>query len=216
MKSSLLSVWTAAFFLALFSQCVSGKDCVCELKNLVRPFPMEKLDSIRTAANQCTNSVSSTELTEVDVLMLGLQRRLEQLEKSVSLLEKEDDGDLYGAVSLRVIELELAEVLELMGKLKKTINSHKQLSESTAAKVKNMGEGMQELEAFDLSHVVSKQRENQRIKRDLAECQHELRVTPQPPTPRPRLASQHVFPPHAQFSHDRVRIRTKSSRKMNK
>ncbi|MCI4380361.1 hypothetical protein PGIGA_G00239270 [Pangasianodon gigas] len=62
MKSSLLFVWTAAFFLAHFSQCVSGKDCVCELKNLVRPFPIEKLDSIRTAANQCMNSITSTEV----------------------------------------------------------------------------------------------------------------------------------------------------------
>ncbi|KAB5571639.1 hypothetical protein PHYPO_G00227380 [Pangasianodon hypophthalmus] len=193
MKSSLSFVWTAAFFLALFSQCVSGKDCVCELKNLVRPFPVEKLDSIRTAANQCVKSMNAAELLEVDVLMLGLQRRLEQLEKSVSVLEKEDDGDLYGAVSLRIIELELAEVLELMGKLQKTINSHKQLSESTATKVKNMTEGMQELEAFDLSHVVSKQRENQRIKRDLAECQHELQATPQPPAPRPRRCPQGQF-----------------------
>ncbi|MCI4380362.1 hypothetical protein PGIGA_G00239290 [Pangasianodon gigas] len=135
MKSSLLSVWAAAFFLTLFSQCVSGKDCVCELKNLARPFPIEKLDSYHTAANQCVKSTNSAELMEVDVLMLGLQRRLEQLEKSVSVLEKEDDGDLYGAVSLRIIELELAEVLELMGTLKKTVNSHKQLSESTATRV---------------------------------------------------------------------------------
>ncbi|MCJ8734493.1 hypothetical protein PDJAM_G00235880 [Pangasius djambal] len=190
MKSSLLSVWTAAFFLALFSQCVSGKDCVCELKNLVRPFPMEKLDSIRTAANQCTNSVSSTELTEVDVLMLGLQRRLEQLEKSVSVLEKEDDGDLYGAVSLRIIELELAEILELMGKLKKAINSHKQLSESTAAKLESMTKGMKELEAFDLLHVVIKERENRRVKRELTACQNKRQATPQPPTPRPRRCPQ--------------------------
>ncbi|KAF4094250.1 hypothetical protein AMELA_G00011090 [Ameiurus melas] len=186
MKSSLLSVYTAAFCLTLFSQCVSGKDCVCELKNLARPFPMEKLNSYSTTANQCTKSITSTQLMEVDVLMLGLQRRLEQLEESVSVLENEDDGDLYGAVSLRIIELELAEVLELMGKLNKTINSHKHLSESTATELQSMTKGLQELEDFDLSHVVNKERENQRVKRELAECQHELQVTPQPPTPRPR------------------------------
>ncbi|XP_053486603.1 olfactomedin-4-like [Ictalurus furcatus] len=185
MKSSPLSVWTATFFLTLFSQCVSGKDCVCELKDLQRPFPMEKLDSIHSAANQCNRSITSTQLMEVDVLMLGVQRRLEQLEESVSVLENEDDGDLYGAVSLRIVELELAEIRELMGKLKKTINSHKWLSESTATKLQNMTEGMQELEAFDLLHVVSKQRENQRLTRELTECQHELQATPQPPTPQP-------------------------------
>ncbi|XP_060784389.1 olfactomedin-4-like [Neoarius graeffei] len=186
MKLSLLSI----LFLVLFSQCVSGKDCACELKNSQRPFPMEKLNSIRTAAKQCSKSITPTQLTEVDVLMLGVQQRLEQLEESVSVLENEDDGDLYGAVSVRIIELELAEILELMGKLNKTINFHKQLNESTASKLQNMTQGMQELEAFDLLQVVSKQRENQRIKQDLAECKNELRATPPPPTPHPRRCSQ--------------------------
>ncbi|KAI5617239.1 olfactomedin-4-like, partial [Silurus asotus] len=171
-------------------QCVRGKDCVCELNNLQRPFPMEKLDSILSAADQCMKSITSTQFMEVDVLMLGVQRRLEQLEESVSVLEKEDDGGLYGAVSLRIIELELAEVLELMSKLNKTISSHKQLSQSTATKLQSMTESVQEIESFDLSHVVSKQRENQRIKRDLAECQNELRATHQPPTARPRRCPQ--------------------------
>ncbi|KAG7329520.1 hypothetical protein KOW79_007694 [Hemibagrus wyckioides] len=190
MKSFGLSVRTAAFFLALFSQSVSGKDCVCELENLQRPFPMEKLNSINTAANDCTKSITSTQLTEVDVLMLGVQRRLDQLEKSVSVLENEDDGDLYGAVSLRIIELELAEVQVLLGKLKNTIKSNKQLSEITATKMQNVTKGMEELETFDVSQVVSKQRENQRMKRDLAKCEHELHATPQPPIPRPRRCPQ--------------------------
>lgn len=53
-------------------------------------------------------------------------------------------------------------------------------------KLQNMTEGMQELETFDLSRVVGKQRDYRRMKRDLAECQHELQATPQPPTPHPR------------------------------
>ncbi|KAF5893468.1 olfactomedin-4-like, partial [Clarias magur] len=101
------------------------------------------------------------------------------------MLEKEDDGDLYGAVSLRIIELELAEVLELTAKLKKTFNLHKNLNETMVTKLQNMTDGMQQLEAFDLLHEMNKQRENQRIKRELAECHHELRATSHPPTPRP-------------------------------
>ncbi|KAI5105555.1 olfactomedin-4-like [Silurus meridionalis] len=190
MKSSRLSKQTAVFILVLFSQCVSGKDCMCELNTLQRPFPMEKFNSIQTAAGQCTKSITSTQFDEVGVLMVGVQERLEHLEKSVSVLEKEDDGDLYSAVSVRIIELELAEILELMVKLNKTVRSHAQISQSTATKLQSMTEGMQELEAFDLSHVVSKQRENQRIKQELAECQHELQATLQPPTPRPRHCPQ--------------------------
>ncbi|KAI5105547.1 olfactomedin-4-like [Silurus meridionalis] len=190
MWPSLLPVQRAAFVLVLLSQCVIGKNCMCELNNIQPPFPMEKLDSIRNAADQCTKSITSTQFMEVDVLMLGVQRRLEQLEESVYVLEKEDDGGLYGAVSLRIIELELAEVLELMSKLNKTISSHKQLSQSTATKLQSMTQGMQELEAFDVSQVVSKQRENQRFKMELAECQHELQATPQPSTPRPQRCPQ--------------------------
>ncbi|KAK3536105.1 hypothetical protein QTP70_029258 [Hemibagrus guttatus] len=63
-------------------------------------------------------------------------------------------------------------------------------SEITATKLENMTEGMRELEGFDLSHVVSKQQENRRIKRRLAECQQECHATPQPPTLRPRRCPQ--------------------------
>ncbi|KAF7707719.1 olfactomedin-4-like [Silurus meridionalis] len=190
MKSFLLSVWTASFIFVHISQCVSGKDCVCELKNLQPPFPMEKLESFLTSAYLCTKTISSTEFMEVDTLMLGVQQRLEQLEERVSVLEKEDDGGLYGAVSLRIIELELDEILELMSKLNRTIDSHRQISQSTATKLHSMTKGMRELEALDISNVVSKERENQRVKRDLAKCEHKLQATPQPPTPQTRHCPQ--------------------------
>ncbi|XP_062855763.1 olfactomedin-4-like [Trichomycterus rosablanca] len=182
MKSSELLV---VFLFALFSQCVRGKGCVCKLKNSEKPFPAQKLESIHTDASKCNRSISSGQMLEVDVLTLGVQRRLEQLAESVSALEIEDDGDLYGAVSLRVIELEVAEVLELMLKLNRSLGSHQQLSESTSIKLQSMMEDMQELESFDHLHVVRKQLENQRIRRELAECQHELQTTDQPPTAQP-------------------------------
>lgn len=47
-------------------------------------------------------------------------------------------------------------------------------------------DGMQELEAFDISQVVKTERENRRVKKDLTECQHEHKATPLPPTPHPR------------------------------
>ncbi|KAI4895826.1 hypothetical protein NFI96_026612, partial [Prochilodus magdalenae] len=180
---------------------VSGKECVCELRNSESPFPMNKLDSVRTSASQCNRTITPTQMSEVDALMLGLQRRLEELEKSVAVLEKEDDGELYGAVSLRVIELELDEVLELMAKLNRTIRSHQQLSENAASKcvesaaeltallsvlkLHSMVQDMQDLEDFDHMHIVKKQRENQQIQKDLAHCQDELQATVPPPTPAP-------------------------------
>uniref|UniRef100_A0A3B4C395 Olfactomedin-like domain-containing protein n=1 Tax=Pygocentrus nattereri TaxID=42514 RepID=A0A3B4C395_PYGNA len=186
MKSPLLSIWATAVFLTFVSQPVQsagGKQCVCELKNAQRPFPMDKLDNIGTMASQCNRSITPNQMEEMDVLTLGLQRRLEQLKDSMAVLEKEDDGELYGAVSLRIIELELAEVMELMAKLKRKTQSNQQLSQATSNQVQNMMKEMKNLEEFDHMQVMKKHWENQRIKRDLAVCQQGLQVTPQPPTP---------------------------------
>lgn len=46
-----------------------------------------------------------------------------------------------------------------------------------------MKETMAELENFDHTLVIMKQRENQRIKRDLKLCEEELNSTSPPPTP---------------------------------
>ncbi|KAL6480781.1 hypothetical protein MHYP_G00118140 [Metynnis hypsauchen] len=186
MKSPLLSIWATAVFLTFLSQPVQsagGKQCVCQLKNSERPFPMDKLDNIGTMASQCNRTITPDQMEEMDVLTLGLQKRLEQLKDSMAVLEKEDDGQLYGAVSLRIIELELAEVTELMDKLKRTTRSRQQQSQATSSEIQNMMKEMKNLEEFDRMQVVKKHRENQGIKKHLAVCQQGLQVTPPPPTP---------------------------------
>lgn len=74
-------------------------------------------------------------MTEIDSLVLGLQQRIGQLLDNVSMLEKEDNGNLYAAVSLRIIELELAEIQDLLNKLNRTTNKYQQLSVQTSAEV---------------------------------------------------------------------------------
>ncbi|XP_066506014.1 olfactomedin-4-like [Hoplias malabaricus] len=185
MMSLLFSVCVTTVFLTSVFQSVSGTPCVCELKNLVSPFPFSKLDNINRAASQCNGNITPKEMKEASGLMLGLQSRLKQLEESVSVLEREDDGKLYGAISLRIIELELAEVLQLMLKLNETLHSNQRLSEKTIAELQGMLEDMQNLEDFDYMQVVKKQRENQRMKRDLDRCQNKLQATAGPPTALP-------------------------------
>lgn len=75
------------------------------------------------------------QMTEIDRLVLGLQHRIRQLLDNVSMLEKEDNGNLYAAVSLRIIELELAEIQDLLDKLNRTTNNYQLLSGQTAAQV---------------------------------------------------------------------------------
>ena len=69
----------------------------------------------------------SLQTLELDSLMLGLERRLPKLQEDVSVLEREDDGDLYGALSLLVIENELTEIKQLIHKLNMTTQGHQRL-----------------------------------------------------------------------------------------
>lgn len=74
-------------------------------------------------------------MSDEAALRLGVQQRLLQLQNGISALEREDDGGLYGAVSLRILELELAEILQLINKLNGTHNMHQSLSTNVKATV---------------------------------------------------------------------------------
>ncbi|XP_016324650.1 olfactomedin-4-like [Sinocyclocheilus anshuiensis] len=169
----------------IFSQSARGKDCVCELHNSDPAFPENKLNNVEFTATQCTGNITSEKMTEIDRLVLGLQHRIRQLLDNVSMLEKEDNGNLYAAVSLRIIELELAEIQDLLDKLNRTTNNYQQLSVQAAAELQDMENTMTELEKFDHTQVMVKQRENQHIKRDLEHCKAELNSTSPAPTLSP-------------------------------
>lgn len=68
-------------------------------------------------------------------MLLGLDRRLPVLEKDVSMLEKEDDGELYGVLSLYVIENEMTEINELIDKLNSTSLEQERVTATTTQQV---------------------------------------------------------------------------------
>lgn len=82
----------------------------------------------------CTRSLS-LQTVEIKSLLLGLERRLPQLEKDVSLLEKEDDGELYAVISLQLVENELLEIQQLLYKLNSTTLGHEHLSNDATKQV---------------------------------------------------------------------------------
>ncbi|XP_026094600.1 olfactomedin-4-like [Carassius auratus] len=170
----------------VFFQSVRGKDCVCDLKNSDPAFPEAKLTKVETTSAQCIETITSEKITELDRLLLGLQQRIKQLEETVVLLEKEDDKNLYAAVSFRIIELEFAEIQDLLNKLNKSTGDYHQLGAQTAVQLDDMKNTMVELEKFDSMQVIKKDRENKRVKRDLEQCKNELKATPQPPTVPPK------------------------------
>ncbi|KAG9352622.1 hypothetical protein JZ751_021036 [Albula glossodonta] len=112
---------------------------------------------------------------------------LAQLELDVLKLEEEDDSngsaqqaDLYMAVSLRIIEIELAEIQDLIIKLNTTNTNHQGLSKDFTTKLQNMKTEMEALEKFDRTGVVEKEKVNKQLQKELVQCQADLQVTPAP------------------------------------
>lgn len=68
-------------------------------------------------------------------MLLGLERRVPQLAEDLSMLEKENDGEMYGVISLQLIENELLEIQRLMEKLNSTTLGHQRLSTSATEQV---------------------------------------------------------------------------------
>ncbi|XP_077066579.1 olfactomedin-4-like [Siphateles boraxobius] len=163
-----------------FSQSVRGKECVCDLENGDPPFPKNELTKVETTALQCIETITSEKMTDLDRLVLGLQQRIKQVEENVIVLEKENDRNLYGAVTLRIIELEIAEIQDLLHKLNSTTRNYRHLSVQTAAQLEDMKITMVELVKFDKMQVVKKYRESH--KKNLEQCKKELKATAAPPT----------------------------------
>ncbi|XP_016133037.1 olfactomedin-4-like [Sinocyclocheilus grahami] len=166
-----------------FSQSETGKECVCDLKNVDPPFPKDELTKVETTALKCIGSITSEKMTDLDRLVLGLQQRIKQLEENVVKLEKEN-SNLYAAVSLRIIELEFAEIQDLLNKLNRTTSDYHHLGVQAAAQLEDMKHTMVELEKFDKMQVIKKYRENQ-INKTLEQCKDELKASSPPPTVSP-------------------------------
>ncbi|KAK5599907.1 hypothetical protein CRENBAI_013757 [Crenichthys baileyi] len=170
---------------ALFTvtqQKVPSDNCLCELISSDKPFPYDKLKTAQDSALSCTNTITSQKTFALDSLLLGLNRRLPQLEHDVAMLEKEDDRTLYGALSLHIIENELAEIQQMIYKLNSTTTESKHLSENMAQQLENIKKEMDELEKFDTMQVVKRQQANQRLKRDLDQCRNNGVHPPNRPT----------------------------------
>ncbi|XP_063072697.1 olfactomedin-4-like [Engraulis encrasicolus] len=166
-------------------QNVKASHCACELTNVEKPFPKDKLLSIETSAAECNKNIQLAKVSEEASLRLGLHKRLLQLQDEVSVLEQEDDGGLYGAVSLRIIELELAQLLQLINKLNETNIMQENLGRNITVNVLHLRKELKQLEKFDHMQIIQKLEENKGLQRSLAQCQEELQATPPPPTPPP-------------------------------
>lgn len=90
----------------------------------------------------------SLQTLELEILLLGLERRLPQLQEDVSMLEREDDGDLYAVLSLYVIENELMEIKQLIDRLNSTTKAHQGLTADTTEQVDSQSTSCSTLTPF--------------------------------------------------------------------
>lgn len=171
--------------LSLTQQAPSNNKCTCQLTNSEKAFPHSTLLQVNDGASKCNSDVPPRLAVEMESLMLGLKHRLPQLQEDVSILEKEDDGNLYGVLSLYVIENELLEIRQLMAKLNSTTIAHQHLTNVTTETLNDLQETMQKLESYDSMQVVKRQKENQLLSGQLQKCRRDghghLRVRPTEP-----------------------------------
>ncbi|XP_068580105.1 olfactomedin-4-like [Cebidichthys violaceus] len=154
---------------ALTQQAPSNK-CLCELSTSEKVFPHDKLKAVEDGALKCNSDISPQKVAELDSLLLGLEIRLPQLQEDMSILEREDDGELYGVISLQVIENELKHINQLVARLKNVTLSHQRLTANTTEQLEDLTAKMQKLEVYDTMQVVNTQKTNQRLKKDLDQC----------------------------------------------
>ncbi|XP_056907912.1 olfactomedin-4-like isoform X1 [Takifugu flavidus] len=182
--------------------------CVCKVENPDKLFPHNKLGVLEENATRCNVDNSPQKALELQGLLLGLERRLLQLESDTSVLEREDDGDLYGVISLKLLENELLEVQQLLHRLRSTTVTHQRLTDSTAGLLDILRRELGLLEVLDSTGVVKTRRENRVLMKQLDQCGKQQEAsgqdTPDPAGPcalgwlknvsEPRVFSEGEFP----------------------
>nr|XP_020442912.1 olfactomedin-4-like [Monopterus albus] len=191
-----MKLYAIAFQCALFTlveQATRHDSCVCELTNSEQRFPHDKLSTVEDNASECNSNITSQKTMELESLLLGLERRLPQLQEDVAILERENDGELYGALSLQVIENEMRDIMQLIEKLNSTTLGHQRLISDTTQKVEDLKAEMEQLEKYDTMQVVKRQEASKLLQRELGQCLKGLYPTSQPTQP------PHGGCPHGQF-----------------
>ncbi|KAM4733989.1 olfactomedin-4-like [Anableps anableps] len=179
--SAIVPLW--ALF-SLTQQAAPQTSCTCKLNQAENAFPHDKLQTVEGNATDCNTHVTPQKALELESLLLGLEKRLIQLHSDVSILEEEDDGELYGVLSLFVIENEMVEIRHLMDKLNSTTLEHRVLTADTVQQLEELKMEMIKLEKFDTMEVVKGRQVNRHLKNALETCSSGVNatVTPTPPS----------------------------------
>ncbi|KAM4553254.1 olfactomedin-4-like [Fundulus diaphanus] len=175
--SAIVPVW--ALF-SLTQQSAPREKCSCELSLEEKAFPHDKLQTVEGNATDCKTHVTPEKALELESLLLGLEKRLTQLHNDMTILENEDDRELYGVLSLFIIENEMVEIRHLMNKLNSTTLEYQVLTADTIQQLEDLKFEMTKLEKFDTMEVVMGRRVNRHLKNALETCMSGVNTTVAP------------------------------------
>ncbi|XP_029010743.1 olfactomedin-4-like [Betta splendens] len=182
----LLTGFLLCALLSFTQQAVPRDKCLCEVTYVEQTFPHDKLSTIEDSASKCNINVTPKMPLELESLLLGLDQRLLQLKEDVSELEKEDDGELYGVLSLQVIENEMTDIKQLIERLSRTTVESQHLTTNITTQLKDLKTGMEELEKYDTMHVVKSRQANQHLRASLSQCRKGTTIDIRPTQPYPQ------------------------------
>ncbi|XP_035980920.1 olfactomedin-4-like [Fundulus heteroclitus] len=165
--SAIVPLWA---LLSLTQQAAPLEKCSCDLNLEEKAFPHDKLQTVEGNATDCKTHVTPEKALELESLLMGLEKRLTQLHNDVTILENEDDGELYGVLSLFVIENEMVEIRQLMDKLNRTTLEYQVLTADTIQQLEDLKTEMTKLEKFDTMEVVKGRKVNRQLKIALEKC----------------------------------------------
>ncbi|XP_055504626.1 olfactomedin-4-like isoform X2 [Leucoraja erinacea] len=157
-----------------------GKRCYCDLQMSDGVFPRQQFEELHSLSANCSQELNAKELKDPIDIFADMEQRLQKLVQRIDTLEEEYDGDLYSIISFRIIEIEYAELMDLLNQLQ-TINWRNQEKvDNLFVKVQNITDKVDELEEYDRLKVVKEHRKSMILKRSLSSCQSALLATPAP------------------------------------
>ncbi|XP_051884434.1 olfactomedin-4 isoform X2 [Pristis pectinata] len=144
-------------------------------------FPWPRFEQLYSLSGNCSQKLNVEQFKEPIDIIADVKQRLQELVQRINALEEEYDGDLYSIVSFRIIEIESAELTDLLNQLQEMKSKNQGIMDDLVVKVQNITNEVDELERYDRLKVVQEHRKSMILKRSLSSCQSALLVTPTPP-----------------------------------
>ncbi|XP_041046771.1 olfactomedin-4-like [Carcharodon carcharias] len=158
----------------------AAKRCYCDLQLSDGPFPHQQLEQLYSISESCSHRLNVQQFSEPIEIIANIEQKLKELVKRINEFKEEYDGELYSIISFRIIEIEIAELNELLSQLQQKCSQNNDETTDLDIQVQNITSKVDEMEKYDRLKVVKVHRRNVILQRSLTSCQNALLATPTP------------------------------------